>query len=157
MSPVSRYCATDSGIQNFTLWGSNNSAAFTQLTYGTDTNWTQITGLSQSAFDEHTGSDVIDPKFITITGNVTTYQYYAFKIADNHGHATYMAIRHIELQTGMGHKHTIAITSADTFEEKTWDISGIADTDKDAIDQIQFKVLNADSARDFYIDNVYTE
>ena len=51
--------------------------------------------------------------------------------------------------------HTINISSADTYQTDSWDISGVSDADKNAIDQLQFKVLNAGSARDFYIDNVY--
>jgi hypothetical protein len=89
---------TDRGANNFTLWGSNNAAAFAELTYGTDTNWTQITGLSQSTFDQHTASDVVDPKYITFT-NSTAYRYYAFKIADNHGSGAGIGLRHVELQT----------------------------------------------------------
>ena len=50
--------------------------------------------------------------------------------------------------------HTITIASADTYQAEVWDISGVADADKDAIDQLQMKVLNAGSARDFYVDNV---
>jgi len=50
--------------------------------------------------------------------------------------------------------YIIPIITADTYESKVWDISGVADADKDAIDQIQFKILNADSARDYYIDNM---
>ena len=53
--------------------------------------------------------------------------------------------------------HTIAIASADTYQAESWDISGVADADKDAIDHLQMKVLNAGSARDFYIDNVRAE
>ena len=71
--------STNSGIQNFTFWGSNTASAFAQLTYGTDTNWTQIT-TAQSTFDEHAGSDAPDPKFMTVT-NTVAYRYYAFKFA----------------------------------------------------------------------------
>jgi len=53
--------------------------------------------------------------------------------------------------------HTINISSADTYQTDSWDISGVADADKNAIDQIQLKVLNAGSARDFYLDNIYAE
>jgi hypothetical protein len=91
---------TDRGVNNFTFWGSNNAAAFAELTYATDTNWTQITGLSQSTMDEHIGANQADPKYITIAGNSSSYRYYALKIADNHGNATFVGLRHIELQTG---------------------------------------------------------
>jgi len=50
--------------------------------------------------------------------------------------------------------HNINITSADTWQTETWDISGISGTDKDVIDQIIFKVINADAANTFYIDNI---
>ena len=59
-----------------------------------------------------------------------------------------------ELFYAHSESYTIPISSADTWESKTWDISGVADADKNAIDQLQMKVLNAGSARDFYIDNV---
>jgi hypothetical protein len=87
---------TDSGAKNFTFWGSNEASAFAELTYATDTNWTQLT-TSQGTFDQHSGSDAGDPKYITVT-NTTAYRYYAFKFADNYGHATYFGVRRIELQ-----------------------------------------------------------
>ncbi|MBE3116488.1 hypothetical protein IMZ68_04720, partial [Candidatus Bathyarchaeota archaeon] len=70
-----------------------------ELTYATDTNWTQLT-TSQSYFDEHIAVDQADPKYITVT-NTTSYRYYAFKFADNWAdYAYYMAVRRIELQIG---------------------------------------------------------
>lgn len=93
---------TDCGANNFILQGSNNAAAFAELTYATDTNWTTIqSGLH---FDQHIeniggGSEgnVADPKYITIT-NSTAYRYYAIKIADNWGNANVIGIRRIALQ-----------------------------------------------------------
>ena len=85
------------GIKTFTLWGSNNAAAFADVTYGDDTNWTQITGLSQSTFDQHTGSDISDPKYITFP-NTIAFRYYAIKISDNWGSAGDMQVRRIQLQ-----------------------------------------------------------
>jgi hypothetical protein len=87
--------SSDGGVQNFTLWGSNNATAFAELTYGIDTNWTELT-VSQNTFDQHTESDIADPKYITVT-NTTAYRYYAFKFADNYGGVN-MGIRRIELQ-----------------------------------------------------------
>jgi hypothetical protein len=84
------------GVQNFTLWGSNTEASFLELTYGTDTGWTQIT-TSQGAFDIHKVENEPDPKFITVTNSVA-YRYYAMKIADCHG-GSEMMFRRIELQT----------------------------------------------------------
>lgn len=88
---------TDYGAKNFTFWGSNTEASFLELTYGTDTGWTQLT-TSQLTFDEHVTSNEADPKYITVT-NSTAYRYYAFKFADNYGEISYMGVRHIELQT----------------------------------------------------------
>lgn len=86
------------GVKDFTFWGSNNAAAFAELIYGTDTNWTQLT-TSQSTFDQHVAADQADPKYITVT-NTTAYRYYAFKFANNWpDYLYYMAVRHIALQT----------------------------------------------------------
>jgi len=90
---------TTRGVENFTFWGSNTAASFAELTYATDTNWTQIT-TSQSTFDEHSETDVADPKYITCTNSVA-YRYYSFKFADNYGDVGYIGIRRIELQTAV--------------------------------------------------------
>lgn len=86
---------TNAGAKNFTLWGSNDAAAFADLVYGHDTNWTQIGGAFQ--LEQHTGSNIPDPKYITIPGTVP-YRYYAFKFADNWGNTSYMGVRRIVLQ-----------------------------------------------------------
>lgn len=44
------------------------------------------------------------------------------------------------------------ITDANTWQKVTWDISGVSDADKDAIDSIIITIVNADSANTFYID-----
>jgi hypothetical protein len=87
---------TNHGVKNATFWGSNEASAFAELTYGIDTNWTQIGGALQ--FEQHTASDVADPKYIVVT-NTTAYRYYAFKFPDNWGGTYKMGIRRIELQT----------------------------------------------------------
>jgi hypothetical protein len=46
------------------------------------------------------------------------------------------------------------ITSADTFQTVTWDISGIATANKDAVDEIIITIVNADTSNIFYIDNM---
>jgi len=91
---------TDMGVKNFTFWGSNTASAFAELTYVTDTNWTQIT-TAQTTFDEHSETDVANPKYITVT-NSTAYRYYAFKFADNYGQVSNIGVRRIELQTEDG-------------------------------------------------------
>ena len=47
---------------------------------------------------------------------------------------------------------SIAISSAGMWEKTTWDISGVADVDKDDIDSIIVKITNADALNVFYID-----
>ena len=91
---------TNSGANNFTFWGSNTEASFLDLDWEHDTGWTQLT-IAQSTFDEHTGSDIADPKYILVT-NTTSYRYYCFKIADNHGNAGLLGFRRVELQTEDG-------------------------------------------------------
>lgn len=86
------------GAKNFTFWGSNNAAAFADLAYGNDANWTQLT-ISQSTLDQHVAADQADPKYITVT-NAVAYRYYAFKFADNWGGPNFMGVRRIELQSG---------------------------------------------------------
>lgn len=49
----------------------------------------------------------------------------------------------------------IVISQADTWTEITWDISGITNADKDDIDSIIIKIINADAENTFYIDNFY--
>ena len=50
---------------------------------------------------------------------------------------------------------TSNITPADTFQTVEWDISGVADANKDVIDSIIITIVNADAANTFYIDNMY--
>jgi len=49
------------------------------------------------------------------------------------------------------------ITSANTYQTVTWDISGVSNANKDAIDQIIITIVNADASNTFYIDNFYAK
>lgn len=49
------------------------------------------------------------------------------------------------------------VTVADTYQTKSWDVSGVSNANKDAIDQIIITVVNADAENTFYIDNFYGE
>ena len=51
---------------------------------------------------------------------------------------------------------TPAISSANSWDTKEWDISGVPDANKDAIDSIIITVVNASSANTFYVDNMYS-
>ncbi|MDP3052409.1 MAG: hypothetical protein Q8N22_00420 [bacterium] len=48
------------------------------------------------------------------------------------------------------------ITSADAWQTVSWDISGVSNANKDAIDRITITVVNADAANTFYIDNIFS-
>ena len=109
--------ATDIGAKTFTLWGSNAATSFAELTYGTDTGWTQLT-TSQGTLDQHAAADAADPKYVTVT-NTTPYRYYAFKFADNWGNATFMGLRRVELQSGVpGRYNFIQNTPTVQFDGK---------------------------------------
>jgi hypothetical protein len=86
---------TDKGARYVTVWGSNTSTAFDNVTYATDTDWTQIGGTY--TFDRHVAANQADPKYQVIA-NTTAYRYYSLKVSANWGGAQ-IAIRRIELQT----------------------------------------------------------
>ena len=47
---------------------------------------------------------------------------------------------------------TPTIASADTYQTFNWDLSGVSDANKDAIDTLTITIMNADSANTFYLD-----
>ncbi|MFZ2188281.1 MAG: discoidin domain-containing protein, partial [Candidatus Moraniibacteriota bacterium] len=47
------------------------------------------------------------------------------------------------------------ITNSDQFQTIIWDISSLANSSKDAIDQIIITIVNADADNTFYLDNMY--
>jgi hypothetical protein len=53
-------------------------------------------------------------------------------------------------------ENTPNILVADTWQTISWDISGVANANKDAINSIIITVLNADVENTFYLDNFYT-
>lgn len=104
---------TTAGAKNFTIWGSNTASAFADTTYGTDTNWTQLT-TNVSQFDQHVGADTADPKYVTIT-NTIPYRYYRIKIADNWGYGSYMMVRRFELQADNDYRKNVVLTDGGTL------------------------------------------
>jgi len=112
--------STNVGVKNFTFWGSNDATAFATLTYGTDTNWTQLT-CDASQFLQHASSDVIESHDIAVT-NTTAYRYYAFKFADNWGHGTYMGVRRIYLTDAYPTLYFYG--KSGTFQSETVNFSG---------------------------------
>lgn len=53
-------------------------------------------------------------------------------------------------------EYAVNIAEVDVWQEEIWDISGIANINKDAIDEIILTILNADVANTIYIDEIYT-
>lgn len=85
------------GAKDFMFQASNSAAAFAELIYATDTDWTNLTtDITQWA--QHVALDQADPQYalFTLTGS---YRYWAMKIINSWSGAQF-AIRRIELQTG---------------------------------------------------------
>jgi hypothetical protein len=115
---------TTRGVQNFTFWGSNDAAAFAELTYAIDTNWTELT-LSSNVMLQHVAANTADPHYITVT-NTTAYRYYAFKFADNYGGGTYMGVRRLELKLTASNDTTFAVGSTRPLQGmKIYVVSGL--------------------------------
>jgi PKD repeat protein len=94
----------NTGVKDFTVWGSNTQGSFDNVSYSNDTGWTQITA-SQTSFDIHTGADTTDQKYINLA-SVASYRYYSFKFVNNYGDTNYMNIRRIELQELISWEYT---------------------------------------------------
>ena len=47
------------------------------------------------------------------------------------------------------------ITSANNYQTVDWDISGVSNANKDAIDRIIIEIVNADASNTFYLDNLF--
>jgi PKD repeat protein len=87
----------NTGVKNYTLWGSNTAGSFANLTYANDTGWTQLP-TSTLSFNQHVAANVADPQYITVV-NTGAYRYYAFKFANNYGNVYNIGLRRVELQT----------------------------------------------------------
>jgi len=67
-------------------------------------------------------------------------QNYSVKITDSGGTTT---------------THEVTITDTSVWQTDTWDISAVAEADKDSINQILIEIDNADTDNTFYLDNAY--
>ncbi|MDD5146608.1 MAG: tail fiber domain-containing protein, partial [Candidatus Pacebacteria bacterium] len=56
---------------------------------------------------------------------------------------------------GVTTETTPDVTSADAWQTVSWDVSGVSNGDKDAIDRIIVTITNADATTTFYLDNMY--
>ncbi len=52
-------------------------------------------------------------------------------------------------------EHVVNIAQVDTWQQESWDISGVSNANKDAIDEIKVTILNADAENVFYLDYIY--
>ena len=57
---------------------------------------------------------------------------------------------------GTSSSGNVTIATENVWEVISWDISGITSTDRDAINQITFKIVNADSINTIYLDDLYS-
>lgn len=97
-------------------------------------------------------NDIMDIDLVAATLDLTDHDLLKFWIrASRTG---------TNLQFGMGetawndNTHNINILVADTWQEEEWDISGIANGDKDAIRYMGLKCTNADALNTIYIDYI---
>ncbi|KKL08713.1 hypothetical protein LCGC14_2573100, partial [marine sediment metagenome] len=56
---------------------------------------------------------------------------------------------------GVTTERTINIASANTWQTESWDVSGVSDANKDAIDSIIITITNANAENIIYIDDVF--
>jgi hypothetical protein len=89
--------AVEIGIKNFTLYGTNSSAAFNNTDYS---NVFDLTVLGVYQARVHVESNVADPETFIIEDNDTSYRYYILRIADSWEHSSeiYMGIFHLEFR-----------------------------------------------------------
>jgi nucleoid DNA-binding protein len=123
-------------VKNFNVQGSNNDSTWTTLYTGIGIQTTS------SLWQEF------------IFNNINYYRYYKINFIDTwSGSETTMSIWEIEMMEGVFTEFIPTIITADTYETKTWDISAVADADKNAIDTFTITLTNADVANTVYFDN----
>jgi hypothetical protein len=86
--------STNIGIENFSIYGTNDATAFSNTTYSNTDDLVLLDTLQAVA---HSAFDASDTQTITFS-NSNAYRYYVLRIADNLGSSDYMGIRHIEFQ-----------------------------------------------------------
>ncbi len=76
-------------------------------------------------------------------------------VSGGKGGSGIVIIRYLTSSQSLTTELTPTIAQADTFQEGiTWDISAVADADKNAINQIKFTIMDAVAANTFYIDKI---
>lgn len=72
---------TNVGIKDFSVYGTNDAAAFADTTYATLTNLTLVGSFSAA---EHVAADTADPQYFDLS-SPGSYRYYVFRIINNWG------------------------------------------------------------------------
>ncbi len=88
---------TNVGVKDFIVQGSNSAAAFSNLNYGDNTDWTEITTNVTSMIQHTTGVDGAIWHTVELTNNVA-YKYYAIKCVNNHGNTSNIGLRRVEFK-----------------------------------------------------------
>jgi len=104
---------------------------------------------------EKVGSAIPCSRELSGTDGVTYLTQYGYYVSDRITHMDYVKIAtglHLPMIT-----KDIVISSAGVWETKTWDISEIENANKDNIEQIIIKIINADADNIFYVDNLYAQ
>lgn len=123
---------------DWTLQGSNNGSDWTTL-------------------DTQTSQSFIQAEKKTYSfSNTVSYTYYKLNITDSEN-STYAVIGEFELIEKPLSTHNVNIASADTWQTESWDISAIATANRDKIDKIIIKIIDASADNVIYIDNLYSE
>ncbi len=151
---------TDSGntVHTITNVGSNMTYAL-HVVAGTLQDYSEATIKTQGSYSLKAIADITDSLNETLTNTLSKdltgkddikFDIYSSRTGTN-----------LQLQIhdsgGTTSTYNIVISSANEWETKTWDISGISDANKDDIDWIKIKIINADAENTFYIDNMYAQ
>lgn len=139
---------TNVGVKDFIIQGTNNAAAFANLTYADDTNWTTIPTDVSAMVKHPEGYDGVIWNTINLT-NDTAYKYYAIKCANNHGNTHYIGIRRLEFQ----------ILSVDNLPPTVTSLTPNLASPQPAGATITFTAIGSDPEGDalqyqFYVDGV---
>ena len=107
---------------------------------------TEVGSEQQNGANNHTVTDTID------AANFSGYEDVSFYVRSNRT-GTFTRFEMGE-SSSSEQTYAINISAADTWELKTWDISGLTGTDIDAITKMAFRVTDASTGFDFWFDNV---
>ena len=88
--------STNTGIKDFTVYGSNTESDFLNDTYADVLPGMTALHTGNLTAAQHIAADNSDPQIFELT-NTVAYRYYILRIADNHGDGSYLGFRRIHL------------------------------------------------------------